>query len=109
MASATYELILEAVLNKTLVSAVYQGHYREMCPHVIGFNRRGQEQVLCYQYGGTSSSGLAPAGSSDNWRCMPIRGLSDVKVLKGGPWRSADRPGRQPQTCVARVIAVAQL
>ena len=97
MPSTAYNLVRQAILNKQQVTAVYDGHYREMCPHVIGL-KNGREQALFYQFGGTSSSGLAPVGSFANWRCIPIAGLSEVSV-RDGDWHSYS-PHTQQQTCV---------
>ncbi len=46
----TYALIQQAILNKDQVIATYQGHRREMCPHVIG-TKHGRRQALFYQLG----------------------------------------------------------
>jgi hypothetical protein len=54
--------------------------------------------VLCYQYGGDSESGLQPAGSSDNWRCLAVENLSHVEVLND-LWQTAENHSR-PQTCI---------
>lgn len=96
MNSSIYQLIRSAILNKQQIVATYQGHVREMCPHVIG-TKNGREQALFYQFGGTSSSGIV-AGSSANWRCIPIDGLSGVTAMDG-EWRTADNHSRS-QTCV---------
>ncbi len=92
-----YSIIRDAIRNKDSISAEYDGHHREMSPHVIG-TKRGRPQTLCYQYGGSSKSGLGPIGSSDNWRCVVIGKLQNVQTIKG-VWHSAPSHGR-PQTCV---------
>jgi hypothetical protein len=92
-----YETVKDAILNKLTIKADYQNHPREMCPHVIG-RKRGREQALFYQFGGTSKSGLAPAGSPENWRCIPIAGLTNIRSEKG-QWHTAPNHTR-PQTCV---------
>ena len=58
-------------------------------------------QVLCYQYGGDSESGLKPADASDNWRCLAVENLSQVERLDG-PWQTAENHSR-PQTCIVEV------
>jgi hypothetical protein len=59
---------------------MYDGLVREMCPHVIGLNKRGQPQALFYQFGGQSRSRpIMPDGSKDNWRCVEIAKLSRVE------------------------------
>jgi hypothetical protein len=54
--------------------------------------------VLCYQYGGESESGLKPAGSPDNWRCIALDKLGSVELLDGG-WRTAPNHSR-PASCI---------
>lgn len=98
--SSPYALIRDAILNKRQVIAVYNGHLREMCPHVLG-RKHGREQALFYQFAGTSSSGLGPPGSGENWRCIPVGKLTDVSV-KEGPWHTAPTHSR-PQTCVDEI------
>ena len=97
MSSANYATIRTAILNKQQVVATYQGHVREMCPHVIG-TKGGREQALFYQFGGTSSSGSIIPKSPKNWRCIPIDGLSNITV-RSGTWHSGGNHS-QAQTCV---------
>ena len=98
--ATTYETIRQAIINKDQVTAMYDGHYREMCPHVIG-TKQGRPQTLFYQFAGTSKSGLDPSGSPRNWRCIHIAGLSNVATRKG-PWHTAPNHSR-PQTCVDEI------
>ena len=83
------------------MAASYHGRHRLLCPHRLGWNRKKQSRVLCYQYGGDSERGLAPAGSPANWRCMAVDELSEVKLLED-VWRTAPNHLR-PQTCIAEV------
>ena len=101
MQSSVYELVRDAVVHKKIIRGMYQGYYREMCPHVIGHGPDGNEQALCYQFGGSSSSGLAPPGSRSNWRCVNLAKLSDVSS-EPGQWHTATNHNR-PQTCVADI------
>lgn len=64
----------------------------------LGRNSKGQLRVLCYQYGGESESGLGPAGSSDNWRCILLDKLSAIEPLEG-PWHTAPNHSR-PASCI---------
>jgi hypothetical protein len=98
--ASTYDIIRRAILNKEQVIATYNGYRREMCPHAIG-TKNGRQQVLFYQFGGYSSSGLGPPGSPSNWRCIPISRLSNVETRKG-EWYTAPNYSR-PQTCVDHV------
>ena len=94
---SNYQIVRDAIINKKQITAFYDGHPREMCPHVIG-TKNGREQALFYQFGGSSKSGLQPAGSGANWRCIPIEGLQQVSSKDGG-WHTAPNHSR-PQTCV---------
>jgi hypothetical protein len=98
---SNYDLIRDAIEQKLHVIAEYNGHRREMCPHVLGRNKDGDQQALFYQFGGTSETDLEPDGSSENWRCIRVRQLRNV-VTQPGPWHTATAR-RRSQSCVARV------
>lgn len=95
-----YEVIKEAIQNKKQIIAEYNGHVREMCPHVIGV-KLGRQQALFYQFGGTSSSGQIIPNSPNNWRCIPIQGLSNV-ISQDGKWHTGTNHSK-PQTCVDHI------
>ena len=101
-----YAMIRAAVTAKRPIAAVYEGRYRLLCPHRLGWNKKGQPRVLCYQYGGESRSGLNAEGSPENWRCMDVEMLRGVELLEE-PWRTAPNCCR-PQSCVVRVDADAE-
>lgn len=84
--SDNYQLILSAIKNKQQVTAIYQGQYREMCPHIIG-TKNGKQHALFYQFAGESNSGPITPNSKDNWRCLAIDQLTDIK-LKKGEWHT---------------------
>ena len=94
-----YQLVWSAVADKRPIEAVYQKRRRLFCPHRLGRNREGELGVLCYQYGGESDSGLGPADSPSNWRCIALEKLSRVKLL-GDRWRTAPNHSR-PSSCIA--------
>lgn len=96
-----YSLVRQAIIDKNQVVATYDGHRREMCPHVIGTAKAGHKQTLFYQFAGSSESGLGPDGSGENWRCIPIDGLSAVTV-RPGDWHTAPNHSR-PQKCVDKI------
>jgi len=97
---SVYEMVKQAIINKQHIHADYDGHHREMCPHVLG-RKDGRAQALFYQFGGTSSAGLGPDGDPGNWRCIPIEGLKNVSV-HNGPWHTAMNHSRK-QTCVRSI------
>jgi hypothetical protein len=84
-----YRLVWTSVANKQPMEAMYQDRHRLFCPHRLGRNREGRLRVLCYQYGGESQSGLQPAGSLANWRCVVLEKLSRVKLVEDD-WHTAE-------------------
>jgi hypothetical protein len=94
-----YGLLWKAAAEKRAIQAIYGNARRLMCPHRLGRNRDGELRVLCYQFGGYSSSGLKPQRSPDNWRCIAVEKLSRVELLASSAWRTAPNHSR-PQTCV---------
>ena len=95
--SEIYSIIRDAIANKLQVTAMYNGYYREFCPHVIG-TKNGKQQTLVFQFGGTGSKPLPPSGE---WRCMEIDKLQDVKAIAGS-WHTEPNHSR-PQTCVDHI------
>jgi hypothetical protein len=93
--------VRSAIIHRRPIAALYRGHRRLLCPHLLGCNKRRRLQGLCYQYGGDSESGLQPAGASDNWRCLAVQNLSQGELLDG-PWQTAENHSR-PQNCIDEV------
>ena len=93
-----YRLVWTAVTNRQPISAIYKGRPRLLCPHRLGRNRAKERRVLCYQSGGDSESGLAPTGSPENWRCIALEKLRNVK-LADGAYTTAPNHSR-PAHCV---------
>ena len=89
-------LLRQAIVEKRCVEAVFNGHRRSLCPHVLG-RREGDLRALCFQHAGGSSRGLAPGG---DWRCLSLAGLSEVSIVDGR-WRT--KPRSQPQHCIEEV------
>jgi hypothetical protein len=81
--SETFNTFCRAILGRQQITCRYQGHYREVCPHILGHSS-GVEKALVYQFGGKSSKGLPPNGE---WRCLRLSEVSDVE-LRDGPWHS---------------------
>src|SRR5436309_9814596 len=93
-----YRTVRGAVMTRRPIAAVYHNLHRLLCPHRLGRNKHGQLRVLCYQFGGESESGLKPAGSPANWRCVALDKLSRVELLNG-PWQTAPNHSR-PASCI---------
>ena len=98
MASATYDLVRAALIARQSIKADYDGHQRDLTPHVIGWNKGGGEQALFFQWGGGSASGL-PAGGM--WRCLPLDGMTNVARQPG--WYVGTSKGIRPQSCVVTI------
>lgn len=98
MPSRDFERIRDAIRRKQHVIGMYDGLYRELCPHVLGLTRGHAEQCLFYQFGGESETGLMPSGHFRNWRCMTLAGLH-IHEIRDGEWHTARNHSR-PQTCV---------
>jgi hypothetical protein len=83
-----YRLIREAVTARQPVSLIYEQLPRLICLHRLGRNSASRPRLLCYQYGGESSTGLEATGSPANWRCMKLEKFSRVELIEGA-WHSA--------------------
>ena len=88
--SEAYALVRRALEQRRCVEAVFGGHRRRLCPHVLGI-RDGEARALFFQFAGGSDSGLPPGG---DWRCLAIDELSEVAIIDG-PWRTRAHTGLQ--------------
>ncbi|ERF85347.1 hypothetical protein JQ559_09850 [Bradyrhizobium viridifuturi] len=95
MPSKAYARFRKAILTEQQVVCVYAGRPRELCPHIIGHNRSGEEVVLAWQFAGESS------GKLPQWRCLRLAHVSDVRLRKG-PWHEGGSH-RAEQTCVSAI------
>jgi hypothetical protein len=95
MPSRTYTLFRNAVLAEQQVICVYDDRYRELCPHVIGTNKRGEEVVLAWQFAGESSRPLP------QWRCLRLANVSQARA-RPGRWHEGSSH-RTTQTCVTDI------
>ena len=95
MQSATYSLFRNAILGERQVVCRYDGRLRELCPHIIGTNRRGEEVVLAWQFGGESS------GPLPQWRCLKLANVSNARTRRGR-WHEGGSH-RTTQTCVSDI------
>lgn len=96
--SAIYHLVWKAIRTRKLIACVYDGCFREVCPHILGYKKHGAEAVFVFQFGGESTSQLPPGG---DWRCFELAGMTEVRLC-GGRWRSGTRHSR-PQACIQLV------
>lgn len=99
--SVKYTIVRDALINRQIIKAKYDGYEREMCPHAIGTNREGREQALFYQFGGYTSKGKIIPNSNTNWRCIQIDKLEDIRVEEG-EWHTGSNHSTA-QSCVVNI------
>jgi hypothetical protein len=95
MPSPTYTLFRNAILAEQQVVCSYDGRRRELCPHIIGTNRNGEEVVLAWQFAGESS------GPLPQWRCLRLANVRDARA-RNGPWYEGGSH-RVEQKCVSAI------
>lgn len=95
MPNRTYTLFRNAILAEQQVTCVYEGRHRELCPHIIGTNRSGEEAVLAWQFAGESS------GPLPQWRCLKLANVSAARA-RDGRWHEGGSH-RSTQTCVRNI------
>ena len=96
MRSAAYALFRNAILAEQQVTCTYGGKMRELCPHIIGHSRSGDEVVLAWQFGGQSDSGSVP-----QWKCLRLANVRDARAREGA-WQ-AGGSHLTTQSCVAKI------
>jgi len=97
MPSSTYQLMVQAMMQRKQVLCFYKGFPRAMCPIILG-HKNGRERVLAFQFGGGASEGLPPGGE---WKCLELAKMDYVE-LRTGPWH-AGRQHTATQHCVDEV------
>ena len=96
-----YALLRTAGARKQPVAAMYEGHPRLFCPHLLGRSKQGRRNAFCYQFGGASVSGLKTVSAGvGGWRCIVVDKLSQVELQSGG-WHTEPRSIRQ--TCIEEI------
>ena len=90
-----YALLRTAGARKQPVAAMYEGHPRLFCPHLLGRSKQGRRNAFCYQFGGAGVSGLRTVSAGvGGWRCIVVDKLSQVELQSGGWHTERDRVGR---------------
>ena len=95
MSGATYDLFRNAILGEQQVICSYEGRHRELCPHIIGTNRSGEEVVLAWQFAGMSS------GKLPQWRCLKLANVRNAHARDGRWYEGGSH--RTAQTCVSKI------
>ncbi len=95
MPSATYRVFRNAILAEQQVVCSYDGRRRELCPHIIGANKGGEEVVLAWQFAGESS------GPLPQWRCLRLANVRDARARDGR--RHEGGSHKTTQKCVTEI------
>lgn len=95
MPSPAYIVFRNAILAEQQVVCSYGSGTRELCPHIIGTNKSGEEVVLAWQFGGTSS------GTLPQWRCLKLANVENARA-RDGQWHEGGSH-RTVQTCVSEI------
>ena len=95
MPSPAYTIFRNAILAEQQVTCTYDGRRRELCPHIIGANKDGEEVVLAWQFGGESS------GKLPQWRCLKLANVRNARP-RDGRWHEGGSH-KSEQRCVATV------
>ena len=95
MPSAIYTLFRNAILTEQQVACSFDGRDRELCPHIIGTNKYGEEVVLAWQFAGDSS------GPLPQWRCLRLANVRDAQA-RTGRWH-AGGSHKTTQQCVTSI------
>jgi hypothetical protein len=95
MPSRTYTLFRDAILREQQVVCSYDGRTRELCPHIIGTNKSGEEVVLAWQFAGESS------GPLPQWRCLRLANVRDARA-RSGRWHEGGSH-KTEQRCVTDI------
>ena len=95
MPSSAYAIFYDAILAEQQVTCIYEGRRRELCPHIIGTNKSGEEVALAWQFAGESS------GALPQWRCLRLANVRDAHA-RNGRWHEGGSH-RTEQTCVTDI------
>jgi len=83
MPSPTYTLFRNAILAEQQLVCTRR---RELCPHILGTNKRGEEAVLAWL---------------PQWRCQRLAAVRNAHP-RNGPWHEG-ASHRTSQTCVSNI------
>jgi hypothetical protein len=95
MPSDAYHVFRHAILREQQVVCTYHGRARELCPHIIGTNKSGEEVVLAWQFAGESS------GTLPQWRCLRLANVKNARA-RNGRWHEGGSH-KTTQKCVTDI------
>lgn len=65
--------------SRKSIVANYDGRMRILSPYELGW-KNGNLRCLFYQSGGGSNSGFIRSGSKNNWRCLDLYKLTNIRI-----------------------------
>jgi hypothetical protein len=95
MPSSAYAIFRTAIQSEQQVVCSYEGRPRELCPHIIGTNKAGEEVVLAWQFAGESS------GKLPQWRCLKLANVRHARARKGHWYAGSSH--KTTQQCVTHI------
>src|SRR5919198_6027738 len=95
MPSSAYTIFQNAIRAEQQVVCFYDGRRRELCPHIIGTNKSGEDGVLAWQFAGESS------GPLPQWRCLKLANVRNAHAREGR-WHEGGSH-RTTQRCVSAI------
>lgn len=93
-------LIRSAIIHRKQVVAVYNGHERLFCPHILG-TKSGGRKTLVWQFGGSSSK----PQELPLWRDFSVAGLAGI-TLRDGDWHRGWETGQRTQKAIDHIDTV---
>jgi hypothetical protein len=95
MPLSAYAIFRNAILAEQQVTCLYEGRPRELCPHIIGRTKRGEEAVLAWQFAGQSS------GPLPEWRCLRLANVQNARARDGRWYEGGSH--RSTQSCISDI------
>jgi hypothetical protein len=78
-----------AVQNRRPVLICYHGHWRQICPHALGW-KNNRPLLLGYQTGGHTTTSQLPTDAHQRWRCLHVDEIDHITDAPlDSPWQSA--------------------
>lgn len=96
-----YDQIKFAIENKKQVSCFYKWLYRECCPHALWL-KNWKHNCIMYQFWWDSSKWKIILWINDNWRCMELENISNLKIVDWWDWYTKDNHSH-PSSCIDNI------
>jgi len=102
------QVLISAIREKISLEVTYKGRSRLISPIRFGWKTTEKhglhKNLMCYQFGGYSSSGLKPNGSMDNYRCWNLEDITSAVPIQAD-WHGGYGWPKEPSNCIDNVIA----